>query len=127
MTERLNARLCYGMVVSILLLLAGLLGFGVRAFESAAISYSVYFVALGIVLVILPVSFIRRRAMANAAAARRISAGRPIQVRPRVGPRRGERRRPLLPGQVRTFAFERRSKQVHAIHIEAVVSGMARG
>lgn len=116
MTKKLSARLYYALVFSIVLLITGFLGLGVRAFATTVISDFIYFGALGILLMILAIYFIRRGSLADAATDRkfwRFSAAKPVRPQPPIAPARRERRRPLLPGQVRAaIAVERRSKQL---------------
>jgi hypothetical protein len=115
MTKKLGARLYYALVISVVLLMTGFLGLGVRAFATTAISDFIYFGALGILLMILAIYFIRRGSLADAETDRkfwRFSAAKRVRVQP-PAPGRRERRRPLLPGQTRAaIAFERRSRQL---------------
>ena len=133
MTKKLSARLYYALVISIVLLMTGFLGLGVRAFATTVISDFIYFGALGILLMILAIYFIRRGSLADAATDRkfwRFSAAKPVRPQPPVTAARRERRRPLLPGQVRAaIAFERRSKQpggFRPINANLVANGTSR-
>lgn len=116
MTNKLRARFYYALVFSIVVLMTGFLGLGIRAFATTVISDLIFFGALGILLMILAIYFIRRGSLADAATDRkfwRFSAVKPVRVQPPVASARRERRRPLLPGQVRAaIAVERRSKQL---------------
>jgi hypothetical protein len=116
MTKKLSARLSYALVLSIVLLMTGFLGLGVRAFKSAMISYSIYLGAFGAFLVAVSLYFVRRRPLAGAAIGRKIpchSAAWPLQVRPYVAPGRSDRRRPFAQGQEwAVVALERRSNQL---------------
>jgi hypothetical protein len=61
MTNKLSVRLFYAVVLSILLLIAGFLGLGIRAFASAVTADFIFLGAFGVVLVTLPLYFIVRR------------------------------------------------------------------
>jgi hypothetical protein len=96
------------LLLSITVLLTGFLGVGVRAFASAVISYSIFFAALGIVLVILPLFFAIRQLRARRSMDRKI-----LQIPIHAWPRRDDRRRPPARGQARAaVANERRSEQL---------------
>lgn len=124
MTKKLSARVSYALMLSIFLLMTGFLGLGIRAFASKMVSDSTYLGGLGVLLMILPIYFIRRRTRADAAADRKIrrpSAAWPVQVQEHVASGQGDRRRPLLPGQERTVvAFERRSKQLAGFRVASL-------
>ena len=116
MTKRLSARLSYALVLSILLVLLGFLGLGIRAFESAAVSDFIYFVALGVFLAALTVYFVLRRPHAGAGIDRKVRllpSARSGQVPLHAASGQKDRRRPLAPGQERAVvAYERRSGQL---------------
>jgi uncharacterized membrane protein YfcA len=61
MTKKQSRLLCYALVLSIFLMIAGFLGVGVRAFASAGISSTIFLAILGIVITIAPTYFILRR------------------------------------------------------------------
>jgi uncharacterized membrane protein YfcA len=106
MSTKLSVRWSYALLLSIVVLVAGYLGLGVRAFASAAISYSIFFTVLGIVLLILPLYFAVRRQRARGAMDREV-----LGIPKHDWPRRNDRRRPPVTGQKRAaVANERRSK-----------------
>jgi hypothetical protein len=106
MSTKLSARWSYALVLSIIALLAGYLGLGVRAFASAAISYSIFFAVLGMVLLILPLYFAIRRLRAGGVINREV-----LQIPKPDWPRRGDRRKPPATGlKQAALANERRSK-----------------
>lgn len=106
MSTQLSARWSYALVLSIIVLGAGYLGLGVRAFASATISYSIFFTVLGIVVLILPLYFAIRRLWARGAMDREV-----LRIPKHDWPRRRDRRTPPRTGQKRAVvANERRSK-----------------
>jgi hypothetical protein len=121
MTKKLSARLSYALVLSIVLLMTGFLGLGVRAFASAMISDSVYLGAFGVLLVALPLYFVRRRPLAGPRIEQKIprpSGAWQVQVRPQVVPVRSDRRRPFVQGQEwAAVALERRSKHLAGLRV----------
>jgi hypothetical protein len=134
MTEKLSARLFYGLVLSIILLMTGFIAVGVRAFASALISDSIYLGVFGILLMIYPIYFILRRPVAVTAMnrkVRRLLAARSGQVPRQMAPGWKDRRRPLVQGQVRAaVANERRSTQLpgsSVISIEPIASDTVQG
>jgi uncharacterized membrane protein YfcA len=58
MTKELSARLSYALVLSIVLLMTGFLGLGVRAFASVRISDSIFLGAFGVFLVAVSLYFV---------------------------------------------------------------------
>lgn len=137
MSKKTRLLLCYGLLLSILLLVTGFLGIGVRAFVSAGIANAILSGAFGILIVTLPIYFVLRRPRAGAPVNQKV--WRPLPVR-HAGPGTGfplqrvarkERRRPLLEGQERpAVAVERRSEQ-HAgfgvVSAKPVASDTLRG
>jgi uncharacterized membrane protein YfcA len=116
MTKKLSVRLFYGLVLSIVLLMIGFLGLGVRAFASAVISDYIYFAAFGVLFAALTVYFVLRQPLAGTAMNRKIwpaSSAWPGQVPRPVSSGRNDRRRPLVQGQNQAVvARERRSRQL---------------
>jgi hypothetical protein len=134
MTKKLSTRLLYGLLISIIVLMTGFLGLGVRAFESATTTGFIFLAAFGILLVILPLYFILRRPVAGTAMEQKIRGlllARSGQVAGYITPWRKDRRRPLVQGQVGTVvAHERRNKQLagsQAIGPEPIASETLRG
>jgi hypothetical protein len=115
MTEKLSARLFYTLVLSIIVLMSGFVAVGIRAFASEVISDSIYLGVFGILLMMFPIYFVLRRPVGVTAMDRKIRgllSARSRQVPQQVAPRRKDRRKPLVQGQIRTaVAHERRSKQ----------------
>jgi hypothetical protein len=118
MSKKTRLLLCYGLLLSILLLVTGFLGIGVRAFVSAGMANAILSAAFGILIVTLPIYFVLHLPRAGVPVNQKI--WRPLPVRhagpaigfplQRVG--RKDRRKPLLEGQVRpAVAVERRNKQ----------------
>jgi hypothetical protein len=107
MSKKHSLLLCYGLVISILLLIAGFLGLGIRAFASASISSSIMFAAFGILVVTVPVYFVLRRpATVTATIDQTISGGALHKT-----PAGKDRRKPLLQGQEKVaVAIERRGR-----------------
>jgi hypothetical protein len=116
MTKKLSTRLLYGLVISIIVLMTGFLGLGIRAFASAVISDSIFLAAFGILLMIFPIYFILHRPPAVTVMdrkIRRLLSARSGQVPPDMASGRYDRRRPLVQGQVlAAVAHERRTKQL---------------
>jgi hypothetical protein len=134
MTKKLSTRLLYGLLISILVLMTGFLGLGVRAFESATTTGFIFLTAFGILLVIVPLYFILRRPVAGTAMEQKIRgllSARSWQVPGHMATGRKDRPRPLEPGQVRAaVADERQGKQLagsHAIGPEPIASETLRG
>ena len=93
MTKKVSAGLSYALTLSIVVLMIGFLGFGIRVFASAMISSSIYVGAFGVLLFVIPLYFVRRRVLAGSTTERRIrrpSAAWQVQVRPQ-GRTRAER------------------------------------
>src|ERR1700722_3604100 len=67
MSKKQRLLLCYALVISIIVIMFGFLGLGVRAFESAGISSTILLAALGILIAIPPIYFVLRRPAADAA------------------------------------------------------------
>ncbi len=63
MTKKQRRLLCYALILSIFLVMAGFFGVGVRAFASAGISSTIFLVMLGIAITIVPVYFVLRRSL----------------------------------------------------------------
>jgi hypothetical protein len=134
MTEKLSARLFYTLVLSIIVLMSGFVAVGIRAFASAMISDSIYLGVFGILLMIFPIYFVLRRPVGVTAMDRKIRgllSARSRQVPGQVAPRLKDRRKPLVPGQIRTaVAHERRSTEgagFPVVSLERVTSGTVRG
>ncbi len=134
MTKKLSARLFYSLVLSIMLLMIGFLGLGVRAFASAAIADFIFLGALGVVLVALTIYFALNWPFAGAARNRKIwpaSSAWPGQVPQHVASGRNDRRKPLVVGQKRAaVARERRTRQLagfRTVSIRPVASETLRG
>jgi hypothetical protein len=106
MSKKQRLLLCYILVISIIVIMVGFFGLGVRAFESAGVSSTILLAALGILVAIPPMYFVLRRPVTNAAVD-------PIIFRsmPRIAPWPKDRRRPFVKGQERVaFAVERRGR-----------------
>ena len=121
MTEKLSGRLAYALVLSIVVLIAGFVAVGVRAFASALISDSIYLGAFGVLLLIVSTYLILRRSPAATEMDRKIRKlllARSGQVPPHAASWRHDRRRPLTEGRARTaVAHERRSKQLAGFRV----------
>ncbi len=61
MTNKVSVRMFYSVVLLIVLLVAGFLGLGIRAFASAIIADFIFLGAFGVILVTLSLYFILRR------------------------------------------------------------------
>jgi uncharacterized membrane protein YtjA (UPF0391 family) len=72
MTNKVTVRLFYAVVLLILLLIAGFLGIGIRAFAPAIVADFIFLGALGVVLVTLPLYFVLRRPLGGPAIDRKI-------------------------------------------------------
>jgi hypothetical protein len=106
MTKKQSRLLCYTFVLSILLMMAGFLGLGVRAFASAGISSIIFLVLLGILITVAPIYFVLRRPVSDAAIGPHIFRRRA----PQKAHWPGDRRMPSLLGNTQVeFAVERRS------------------
>jgi uncharacterized membrane protein YfcA len=106
MSAKLSSRWSYALVLAIMVLAAGFLGVGVRAFTSAVVSHSIFLTALGIALLTLPIYFALRRPRTPGALKRQI-----LRTPRHVSPERYDRRTPTRRGRV-SLAAERRSKQL---------------
>jgi hypothetical protein len=130
MTEKLSARLFYTLVFSIIVLMAGFIAIGIRAFASAMISDSIYLGVFGLLLVIFPMYFVLRRPVGVTAMDRKIRGLLSARSR-QAAPRWKDRRKPLVQGQIRTIVtHERRSKQgagFPVVSLEPIASGTVRG
>ena len=105
MSKKLGLALCYSLVFSIILLLAGFLGLAVRAFVSAGTENYILVATFAILAVTLTTYFTLRRPVA--ALAPKIYG--PFR---RMASERMDRRRALVHGQARAMvAVERRGKQ----------------
>ncbi len=134
MTKKVSARLFYALVFSIVALMTGFLGLGIRAFASAVISDSIFLAAFGILLMIFPIYFIFHRPPAVTAMdrkIRRLLSARSVQVSRHTASGREDRRRPLVQGQVRAAGtHERRSTQLAGFRVasrEPVASEIVNG
>jgi hypothetical protein len=108
MTTKLSKRWSFALVVSIIVLLTGLLGLGVRTFASALIFDSIFLAAFGLVLVTLPIYFALRRRPKHGAINRKV-----LWPPRHISAWRTDRRRPAVRGQQRgAVANERRSRQL---------------
>jgi uncharacterized membrane protein YtjA (UPF0391 family) len=118
MSKKTRLLLSYAFLLSIILLVTGFLGVGIRAFASSGISNAIFTLAFGILIVTLPIYFVLRRPFVGRAKNQKI--WRPLPVR-HVGPGTGlplqrvgrkDRRIPLPQGQERAaVAIERWTKQ----------------
>lgn len=61
MANKVSVRVLYAVVILIVLLTAGFLGLGIRAFASAVTADFIFLGAFGVILVTLPLYFILRR------------------------------------------------------------------
>jgi hypothetical protein len=105
MTKKLSTRLLYGLLISIVVLMTGFLGLGVRVFESAATTGFIFLAAFGILLVILPLYFFLRRPVAGTAMSQEIHG--------LLSARSGRVPGHMTPGRVRAaVADERRNEQL---------------
>ncbi len=118
MTKKQSARLSYALVLSIVLVMTGFLGLGIRAFASAAVSDFIYFVTLGVFLAGLTIYFVLRRPVAAKALDRKsqqLSSIRSGEVTLHV---RKDRRRALVQGQEwAAVEHERRSTQLDGFRV----------
>jgi uncharacterized membrane protein YfcA len=121
MTKKVSARLSYALVLSIVLVMIGFLGLGIRAFTSAVVSDFIYFIALGVFLAALTIYFVLRRPRVGVAIdgkIRQISSARSKQVPLYAASVQKDGRRPLAPGQERVaVAHERRSNQLAGFRV----------
>jgi hypothetical protein len=134
MTKKLSVRFFYALVLTIVLLMIGFLGLGVRAFASAVISDSIYFAAFGVLLVTFPIYFVLHRPLAGTAIDRKIRRPSAVwsgQVFQHKASGLHDRRRPLVQGQKRAaVARERRSRQLagfRVVNLEPIASETLRG
>jgi hypothetical protein len=72
MANKVSVRLLYTVVILIVLLTAGFLALGIRAFASAVTADFIFLGAFGVILVTLPLYFILRRCLEGAAIDRKI-------------------------------------------------------
>jgi hypothetical protein len=72
MTNQVSVRLLYAVVILIVLLTAGFLGLGIRAFASAVTAEFIFLGAFGVILVTLPLYFVLRRRLEGAANDRKV-------------------------------------------------------
>lgn len=122
MTKKLNERWSLALMLSILVLMTGFLGLGVRVFASAAISDSIFLAALGVVLLVLPLYFVFHWRQGRGLIERRI-----IRLPRYASPGRIDRRRPPVRGRERAVvANERRIKQLAGFSTPKPVSAMRR-
>jgi uncharacterized membrane protein YfcA len=122
MTTQLSERWSLALMLSIIVLITGFLGLGVRAFASAAISDSIFLAALGVVLLILPLYSVFHRRPGRGLIERRI-----VRLPRYASPGRIDRRRPPVPGRERAVvANERRTKQLAGFSTPKPVSAMRR-
>jgi len=104
--KRRSRLLCYALVISIALVLMGFVAMGVRAFASAGVSNTMFFVAAGIV-VLVPVVYFVCRPVRQAA----INPGIFEAAQTYTGFGR-DRRKPAVSGhQSAAITIERRRKQ----------------
>jgi hypothetical protein len=126
MSKRQSLLLCYSLVVSIVLVLAGFLGLGVRAFASAGISSTIFVVLLGILITVAPIYFVLRRPDSDAAIGPKIFRRTPQKTLWPV-----DRRKSPVRGQKPVeFAVERRGKKhaaLSAVSQKSVASDTSRG
>jgi uncharacterized membrane protein YfcA len=134
MTKKLSVGLFYALVLSIVLLMTGFLGLGVRAFASAVVSDSIYFAAFGVLLATLTIYFVLRRPLAGTVINRKIWPASLVwrrQKSPRIATERTDRRRAPVQGQERpAVARERRSRQLagfRAVSLAPMASETLRG
>lgn len=107
MSKKQRLLLCYVLVISILVIMAGFLGLGVRAFESAGISSTILLAALGILVAIPPIYFVLRRPAADTAIDSKV-----FRSTQQIAPWPKDRRRSIALGQEPVaFAVERRGKK----------------
>lgn len=107
MSKKQRLLLCYVLVISIIVIMAGFLGLGVRAFESAGISNTILLAALGILAAIPAIYFVLRRPAVDAA-----TDSKTFRSTQKIAPWPKDRRRPLVPGQEQLpFGVERRGKK----------------
>jgi hypothetical protein len=127
MTKKLSVRLFYGLMFSIVAVMIGFLGLGVRAFASAVVADFIFLGAFGVILVVFPMYFILHRPLAGTVMdeqIRRPFAAWPGRVPRQVASGLRDRPRPLLQGQERaTVALERRSKQLAGIRVVSLEPG----
>jgi hypothetical protein len=121
MTKKQSVRLSNALALSIVLVMMGFLGLGIRAFTSAATSDLIYFVAFGVFLTALTIYFVLRRPRAGVAIDRKIrrlpsARSGPAPLHIALGQR--DRRRPPVLGQPRVaVAHERRIAQLAGIRV----------
>lgn len=134
MSKKMSMRLLYALVLSILLLTVGLVGFAVYAFASVRAADSIFLASFAILTFTLFLYFILRCPLAAATRARiiwRPSLPWPRQLIPQRASRLRDRRRPLVQGRKQAVvAHERRSTQLpgfRVVNIEPIASGMLRG
>jgi hypothetical protein len=72
MANKVSVRVLYGVVILIVLLTAGFLGVGIRAFASAITADFIFLGAFGVILVTLPLYFVLRRRLEAAAIDRKV-------------------------------------------------------
>jgi len=124
MSKKLTVRFFYALVLSIVLLMIGFLGIGVRAFASAMISDFIYLAAFGVLLMALTIYFVLHQPLAGTTMdrkSRRPSVAWSGQVLQHKASGRHDRRSLLVKGQKRApVARERRSRQLAGFR---VVSG----
>jgi uncharacterized membrane protein YfcA len=118
MATKLSERWSLALMLSILVLMIGFLGLGVRAFASAAISDSIFLAALGVVLLILPLYFVFHGREGGGLIERRS-----VRLSRYAWPGRIDRRRPPVRGRERAaVANERRIKQLAGFSTPKLVS-----
>jgi hypothetical protein len=121
MTKKLSTRLSYSLVLSNALLMIGFLGLGVRAFASVVISDSIYFAALGILLMTLTIYFVLHRPLAGTAIDWKIwelSAAWSAPVLQHKASGLRDRRSPVVLGQKpAAIARERRTRQLAGFRV----------
>jgi len=122
MTAQLSERWSLALKLSILVLMTGFLGLGVRAFASAAISDSIFLAALGVVLLVLPLYFVSHRRPGRGLIERRI-----VRLPRYASPGPIDRRRPPVRGREQAVvANERRIEQLAGFSTPKPVSVMRR-
>jgi hypothetical protein len=109
MSKKQRRVLCYALVLSIFLVIAGFFGVGVRAFASAGISSTIFLVLLGILITVVPIFFVLRRRVPDTAIGPHIFRSRTPQTALWLGDRRMQFERG--PESV-DFAVERRGKKL---------------
>jgi len=107
MSKKQRLLLCYFLVISIIAIMVGFLGLGVRAFESAGISSTILLAALGIMVAIPPIYFVLRRPPADSTIDSKM-----FRSTQQIAPWPKDRRRQPALGQERVpFGIERRGKK----------------